>query len=197
MDRSSRTPQTPMAAAFAKFTVLFSVLFVCFQLPKLRADVVTEWNGLMLDAIRADATSPVLASRNLAILHAAIHDAIAGLDCDHETYRPQIPAPVHASAEAAAAGAAFQVLADLYPSRQVVYDDSLAKITAVGLSQATCEAGVVYGREVAKAILTWRANDLSSGSVPYIVRTNAGQWQRTPPHFRPPESPHWWLITPF
>src|SRR2546425_5824029 len=38
-----------------------------------KADVVTEWNTLLLDAIRNESTSPPLAARNLAILHASIY----------------------------------------------------------------------------------------------------------------------------
>jgi hypothetical protein len=36
------------------------------------ADVVLDWNALMLDAIRVDNTGPTLSSRNLAILHTAV-----------------------------------------------------------------------------------------------------------------------------
>src|SRR5215510_4905163 len=41
-----------------------------------RGDVVTDWNNAALDAIRAGRTAPPIASRSLAILHAAIYDAV-------------------------------------------------------------------------------------------------------------------------
>ena len=43
------------------------------------ADVATDWNNAALDAIRADRTVPPVASRSLAIAHAAIYDAVNGI----------------------------------------------------------------------------------------------------------------------
>jgi hypothetical protein len=48
------------------------------------ADVVTERNNAALDAIRAGNTAPPIASRGLAILHAAIYDAVNGIARTHE-----------------------------------------------------------------------------------------------------------------
>ena len=45
----------------------------------VRGDVVTDWNDAALDAIRAGRTAPPIASRSLAILHAAIYDAVNGI----------------------------------------------------------------------------------------------------------------------
>ena len=60
------------------------------------ADVVTDWNNAALDAIRADRTAPPIASRNLAIAHAAIYDAVNGIARSHEQYL--VPSAVPASA---------------------------------------------------------------------------------------------------
>ena len=43
------------------------------------ADVVTDWNEAALDAIRARNTPPPAAARNLAMLHAAVYDAVNGI----------------------------------------------------------------------------------------------------------------------
>ena len=43
------------------------------------ADIVTDWNILALNAIRANSTSPPAASRALAILHIAMYDAVNGI----------------------------------------------------------------------------------------------------------------------
>lgn len=40
------------------------------------ADVVADWNNATLDAIRIDNTTSPIASRSLAILHAAIYDTV-------------------------------------------------------------------------------------------------------------------------
>lgn len=51
-------------------------MLVAPVLAMARADVVTEWNTLHLDAIRNESISPPLAARNLAIVHASIYDAV-------------------------------------------------------------------------------------------------------------------------
>ena len=42
------------------------------------ADIVTDWNTAVLNSIRAGHTPPPAASRNMAILHASIYDAVNG-----------------------------------------------------------------------------------------------------------------------
>ncbi len=50
------------------------------------ADVVTDWNELVLDAIRSDKTPPPKASRALAMVHIAVYDAVNAVDGTHEAY---------------------------------------------------------------------------------------------------------------
>src|SRR5213076_1862613 len=79
------------------------------------ADVVTDWNKAALDAIRVDRTPPPMASRNLAILHAAIYDAVNGTSRTHEAYFVGSAVAASASLEAAASAAAHAALLSLYP----------------------------------------------------------------------------------
>jgi hypothetical protein len=51
-----------------------------------QADVITDWNVAALNAIRFHRTSPPVASRTLAILHASIYDAVNGISRSHEAY---------------------------------------------------------------------------------------------------------------
>src|SRR5437763_674719 len=48
------------------------------------ADVVLRWNETALNAIRAEGTPPPLAARNLAIVHAAIYDAVNAIRRTHQ-----------------------------------------------------------------------------------------------------------------
>lgn len=161
------------------------------------AGVIIEWNNLMLDAVRTEATAPPLTARNLAILHSAIYDAVNGITGECQPFRISLSPPQGASPEAAAIGAAYEILANLYPSRSGAYDERLAASRARLSPQSSSDASHLYGRAVAQSMLQWRAGDHSCITLPYHVRTNVGQWQRTPPHFRPPELPHWPLVTPF
>src|SRR6267143_3344407 len=95
--------------------VLVAAILLCTKC--LLADPVVEWNALMLDAIRNESTSPPLASRNLAILHASIYDAVNGINPTYRPYLVAVSAPAGASMEAAAVGAAYKCLTELYPSQ--------------------------------------------------------------------------------
>ena len=178
--------------ALASLCLAFSLVPI-----STRADVVTEWNALALDAIRNESTSPPLAARNLAILHAAIYDAVNALDRAHEPYFMSLPAPPGASMEAAAVGAAYECLSDLYPSQTAAFDAALHQFLARTPATTNRADGLLLGQFVALEILTWRSADGSSTTVPYIPGTNPGDWRRTPPFFRPPELPQWPYVDPF
>src|SRR5260370_22826774 len=83
-----------------------------------KADVVTDGNSAALDAVRNDKTPPRKASRALAILHAAIYDAVNGIRRTHQPYLIGGQVPASASVEAAASAAAHKVLVSLYPGQQ-------------------------------------------------------------------------------
>src|SRR6266571_3145977 len=97
-----------------------------------RADVVTEWNSAALNAIRAEKTPPPKASRALAILHAAIYDAVNGITRTHEPYLVTGMIPASASLEAAATAAAHDVLVNLFAAERAAFDSNyVASISAL------------------------------------------------------------------
>ena len=163
----------------------------------LHADAVLDWNALMLDAIQVDNSGPTLSSRNLAILHAAMYDAVNSVLGTHQPYRFQTAAPEGASAEAAAVGAAYVVMKTLYPSysapAEELYDIYLA---GAGPNEAVTN-GLALGRQVGQLTVENREADGSQTEVPYIPSNAPGQWQRTPPFFRPPLTPQWRYVTLF
>src|SRR5437899_7704897 len=105
--------------------ILLLAYFVSFTFTAtVKADVVTEWNSAALDAIRADRTPPPKASRALAILHAAIYDAVNGITRTHEPYLFTGMVPASASLEAAASAAAHDVLVNLFPAHRAAFDSN-------------------------------------------------------------------------
>src|SRR5262245_7835170 len=92
----------------------------------LSANVVLEWNQLALQAIGQARVSPVVASRALAITQAAVYDAVNAIDRSFEPYHAHVQASRGASLEAAAAQAAHDTLADLFPSQASTFDSALA-----------------------------------------------------------------------
>lgn len=164
------------------------------------ADVVTDWNTVALDAIRASNTAPPAAARNLAILHSSIYDAVNGIHRTHNPYFVTATGPANASSEAAASAAARRVLLSLYPNLQskieAEYQNSLRRIP----SNARTTQGIQWGESVASAILQWRSSDGSSNTVPYTPGTQPGQWRPTISFggvVRPALLPQWGSVLPF
>src|SRR6266516_3983438 len=161
---------------------------VCLALSLSRlsagADVVIEWNNLLLDAVRNESTSPPLAARNMAIVHTAIYDAVNAIERTHEPYFVDLTAPSGASAEAAAVGAAYECMANLYPSQIASFDAALDRfVTNTPATQGRAD-GLMLGQSVALEILSWRSSDGSSTTFPFIPGNEPGDWRRTPPFYR-------------
>lgn len=161
------------------------------------ADIIAEWNSAHLGAIRNESTSPPLAARNLAIVHAAIFDAVNSIGRAYDPYLFSPNPPPGASPEAAAIGAAHESLVRLYPSQTALFEATLTRtLTSVTPGQSR-DDGFMLGQLVAFLTLAWRSSDGSSTTVPYIPGTAPGDWRRTPALFRPPELPHWPYVVPF
>src|SRR5262249_12280745 len=97
------------------------------------ANVVLEWNNLALHAVGQARVSPVVASRALAITAAAVYDSVFAIDQSFEPYHAQVHASRGASLEAAAAQAAHDTLAALFPSQAGTFDSALTA-DLVGIS---------------------------------------------------------------
>src|SRR6185295_6298077 len=80
-----------------------------------RADVVLDWNVIALKTTAAAPFNPPLETRNLAIAHAAIFDAVNSITREFHPYAVERRAPEWASPEAAAVAAAHAALVQLYP----------------------------------------------------------------------------------
>ena len=98
------------------------------------SDAAFFWNQALLDALLADDKKPqreqggvTRASRAAAIVHAAVHDAVNGVERRNSSYLVQDRAPTGASIEAAAAGAAHATLSGLYPSQKATFDAKLSQ----------------------------------------------------------------------
>jgi hypothetical protein len=150
--------------------------------PSYRDDaaVITEWNNIAEGVIPASAG--VTLPRTYAMMHIAMFDAVNSIEGGYTAYRVRVPAWQGASAEAAAAQAAHDVLTALLPAGSANYDAALATRLAK-IHPVRAQYGTKVGSEVAKAILEWRAND--GWAVPQTFTPPAlpGVWQPTPPAF--------------
>ena len=162
-----------------------------------RGDIVTLWNAELLAAIRTEDVSPTMAARSLAILHVAIYDAVHSVDATYLPYFVNLAAPAGTSAEVAAASAAHDVLQYLYPTEGARYDGMLEAFLNGYPEGASRDAGVRIGSQVAEKVLQWRSSDGATTTVPYVPNPGPGHWRRTPPFFRPPDSPQCPFVVPF
>jgi hypothetical protein len=163
----------------------------------MAADMVLHWNEVLLDAVRVDRTAPPRAARAMAIVHAAIYDAVNAIERTHEVYAVDAFALPGTSAEAAVAAAAHATLASLFPAQAGTFAAELTASLATIADGAAEDQGVALGEDVAAQTLALRANDGSGTSVPYTPGTDPGDWQPTPPAGAPALLPQWGDVTPF
>jgi hypothetical protein len=161
------------------------------------ANEALVWDDQMMAAIRLDNSSPNLSSRNLAILHVAIYDAVNSIRPTHRPYRFKLPVEADTSPEAAAAGAGHAVMLALYPNIAPKTEQQFQAFLRENAPTAALTNGLALGRQAARLVLEDRKDDGIAAEVHYVPSSQPGQWRRTPPYFRPPLAPHWGKIRLF
>jgi membrane-associated phospholipid phosphatase len=164
---------------------------------RTKPDMVLRWNRVALEAIRGDNTPPPLAARNLAMVHVAIFDAVNALSRTYEVYRVRAAAEPGASAEAAAASAAYHVLLALYPRQREAFDAAFRASLVEAPAGPGRDAGVDLGRFVAEQIVAWRRSDGAGRKGQYVPRPLTGLWRPTPAGFKDALLPAWGDVAPF
>jgi len=147
------------------------------------------WNTVALKVLPVD-PGLVLDSRAFAIMHAAIHDAVNGVERRYQPYTIDLSSP-GASVDAAVAAASRDVLAALSPSQLSTIEAEYATALAAIADGPAKEAGIALGRESARANLARRAHDgVASVNEPLYVPTGEpGDYDFTPPFDQPPTGP--------
>ena len=144
--------------------------------------VVREWNTLAEGVIPASA-GPSL-PRTYAMMHIAMFDAVNSIEGGYTRYHARVWANRFASSEAAAAQAAHDVLVALWPANTPQFDTALNTRLAT-IHPVRAQLGVQVGKEIAKKVLEWRANDGWATPQSYTPPALPGLWQPTPPAFSP------------
>jgi hypothetical protein len=170
----------------------------------VRADVVTDWNRIMGQTVLAAKTSPLVTTRVVAIVHAAVFDAVNGIERRYTPIHVPPSAPPGASQRAAAIQAAYATLVALYPTQKDALDAqrtaSFQAITDDGdfEDSQSIARGIAWGQTVADAIIVWRNTDGFTPPPPPFLGGNAvGEWRPTPPGFLPGAGPQFATMTPW
>jgi hypothetical protein len=164
----------------------------------LQADVVTDWTGEMLEAVRTLKPAPPVASRQMALVSTAMFDAVNGIDGSYEPYNAIGSADPSANAAAAAATAAHDCLVAVYPTRSARFAARLAVDLAAIPDGAAKSLGIAWGASVAAQAVAARADDGASHVVAYEPAEGAGWWAPTLPAYQQnPALPHWGAVRPW
>jgi hypothetical protein len=174
------------------------------------AKVLLDWNQYAIEALSNPNTAatpgagqtPPVGSLHLAMVSAAVYDAVNAIARTHEPYLSGLPgAPKSASKSAAAATAAHHVLVGLVPALpdnvkanlDVLYADSLATIP----NGWRKKAGIKIGAAVAAKMLAKRANDGRYVPYAFTAGTDPGEWRPELPTFA--SDPFAWVsnVKPF
>jgi membrane-associated phospholipid phosphatase len=176
-----------------RFAVVL-IAFAALAAPQVAAaDVVTDWNRTMVDALLVSETPPPPATRVGAIVQTSVYDAVNGISRRYTQFHPEVigaTPPRGASARAAAAGAAYTALVALFPALKATFDAGLAE-TLARLSEddgdddgdGAVARGLAWGQTVANAILAWRNSDGFAVIPPPYEVGPLPFWQPTPPLF--------------
>jgi hypothetical protein len=161
------------------------------------ADVVTDWNGIMLTTMSGQ--NPFAQARFAAITQLAVFEAVNAITGDFKPYLGTINAPSIASPEAAAIAAAHSVLKNYFPANAASLDAARASSLAAIPDGPAKSAGIAAGDAAGAAMILARSNDGSETPKFHLPSSpDPGEWQATPSC--PPGGGvflHWLDVTPF
>lgn len=159
-----------------------------------------RWNEIAIEEMVEGFVTLPLAARHLALLHAAMDDAVAAAWADKEIYRvtrpvadPKIEAvlpvpasPSYPSDHAAAAAAAAEILTYLFPERATRFaaqaaEAMRARVLAGVEYPSDAAAGATLGRKVAALAITRAKDDGSAAKWTGSIPEGPGKWKGTNP----------------
>jgi hypothetical protein len=189
------------------YTRLFCSLMVAGTLSAATpaaADVVADWNAFTIQfAGMAGRPQGAAVTLDIAMVHAAIHDAVQAYQHRFKTFTAPIP-NAGGSPVAAVAKAAHDVLVSRFqipvPNAGLIAQvDAAYNTYLINNGLAVNNPGVAVGQQAALQIILDRANDGAYPANPetFTGSTEPGQWRPTPPGFAPMAAPWLGNVTPF
>jgi hypothetical protein len=167
-------------------------------------DQVLAWNQVAYDElIVGKAQAPPVAVLHFAMVHGAIYDAVNAIDGGFAPYLGSPAADGSESQNAAAAAAAYGVLASLLPDRAgalaTQYQASITALEAVE-DPTDVAAGEAIGAAAAAAMIAARTGDGRIGGSQFFTEgTDAGEWRNAVGPLNPAGNNFKWVgdVTPF
>ena len=150
----------------------------------LRADVITDWNKTAIEVMKAVNVAGNPWTRSMALVNVSMSDAVNSVQNRYTRYTSELPIDPNASAEAAAAGAAREILMRQYPGQKAKIDAAFADSMKDIPDTPARAAGISLGEKVAAAVYAERQSDATNMPDTYRPITTPGVWvPTTPPLF--------------
>jgi hypothetical protein len=162
------------------------------------ADAVTDWNLITVKATKVAKFNSNLGSRIEAIEAIAVYDAVNSIKKIGTPYHYYAPPTGSASAQAAVAQAAHDVLVNYFPAQKPSLDSALSNSLSLA-NDGPVDKGREVGAASAEDIIALRANDGSDPNVGYPgpAKPGVGQYRPTPAGFVPGINQQWGTVKPF
>ena len=188
---------------------VIAILAILLAAPaSVRADAVADWNLIAIQRIAEanPAHPPPVTFMDMAIVQAAIYDAVQAIERHYKPYHVEIEG-ASGSPAAATAKAARDVLVNLFPDQTPTIDNIYNQYLK-DHSLSPADPGVAVGATAAAGIIALRANDgrFPPGQMPFVGGSNPGEWRPTdsfigtppaPPPFSPMAARWVANVTPF
>ena len=161
-------------------------------------DIIIRWNLITVKATKTAKQNSNLGTRTEAIEAIAVYDAVNSIKHFGTPYHYFNASTGPASAQAAAAQAAHDVLVSFFPDQKPALDSALTN-SLQGLIDGPVDNGQKVGSASAADIIALRANDGSSPLTTYAGPANAGvgAYRPTPGKFAPGIDVEWGKVKPF
>jgi hypothetical protein len=125
--------------------------------------------------------NPFFQARFAAITQVAVFEAVNAIEKDYDPYLGTVSAPRTASADAAAAVAAHDVLKNYFPGSAATLDAALAASLDRVRNLSSKLEGMAVGAAAARAMVELRTDDGSAPPEFHLPSSTApGEWQLTP-----------------
>jgi len=187
------------------FTVTIALAFISVanaysvkQKPAPAADVIIRWNLITLKTAKIAKQNSNLASRTTAIEAIAVYDAVNSIKHIGTPYHYYVAVSGPASAQAAVAQAAHDVLVAYFPEQKPSLDSALTA-SLQQVDDGPADAGQKVGAAAAADIIALRTNDGSSPLTTYAgpATASVGAYRPTPGKFAPGIDVEWGKVKPF